>query len=148
MPGQTFHRKTLKYVSFPFTFSDERAITDEFSSALKLHLHAMLLSTTHNAASTVLDNLHHAFSEVALKSYYYIRSLPPAKRPPSVLIIRQSALQIGPASFMPTDSHPLIPPGAVDDSIKLCCTMLQRRRPARKDGVPYECSVSGPQARW
>ena len=59
-------------------------------SALKLQMQAMLLSTRYNSLSTVLANLHHNFTEVAEKSYYYIRSLPPAKRPSDRLLVRES----------------------------------------------------------
>lgn len=67
LPGQSFYRKTL--------------------NALKLHMRAMHLSTSYNSIGTVLNNLHHAFDEVARKSYSYIRSLPNDKQPPSKLII-------------------------------------------------------------
>lgn len=61
-------------------------------SALKLQMHAMLLSTNYNSISTVLSNLHHSFTEVAQKSYHYIRSLPVAKQPPVQLVISTSIL--------------------------------------------------------
>jgi telomerase reverse transcriptase len=72
LPGQSFYRKTL--------------------NALKLHMRAMHLSTNYNSIETVLINLHHAFNEVAHKSYAYIKSLPNDKQPSSKLII--SKLQI------------------------------------------------------
>lgn len=68
VPGLSFHRKTL--------------------SALKLQMNPMLLSTRYNSLQTVLSNLYHSFSEVAQKSYHYIRSLPANKRPGDRLIIR------------------------------------------------------------
>jgi telomerase reverse transcriptase len=67
LPGQSFYRKTL--------------------NALKLHMRAMHLSTNYNSIETVLTNLHHAFNEVAHKSYSYIKSLPNSKQPSSKLII-------------------------------------------------------------
>lgn len=67
LPGQSFYRKTL--------------------NALKLHMRAMHLSTSYNSIDTVLNNLHHAFNEVAHKSYSYIKSLPNNKQPSSKLII-------------------------------------------------------------
>jgi telomerase reverse transcriptase len=67
MPGQSFYRKTL--------------------NALKLHMRTMHLSTNYNSVETVLANLHHAFNEVAHKSYAYIKSLPNSKQPSSKLVI-------------------------------------------------------------
>ncbi|KAK5692774.1 Telomerase reverse transcriptase [Elasticomyces elasticus] len=67
LPGQTFYRKTL--------------------NALKLQMHAMLLSTKYNTKQTVFANLYHSFSEVAQKSYHYIHSLPAGKRPEERLLI-------------------------------------------------------------
>jgi telomerase reverse transcriptase len=67
LPGQSFYRKTL--------------------NALKLHMRAMHLSTNYNSVDTVLTNLHHAFNEVAHKSYSYIKSLPNSKQPSSKLIL-------------------------------------------------------------
>jgi telomerase reverse transcriptase len=67
LPGQSFYRKTL--------------------NALKMHMRAMHLSTNYNSIETVLTNLHHAFNEVAHKSYSYIKLLPNNKQPSSKLII-------------------------------------------------------------
>jgi telomerase reverse transcriptase len=67
LPGQSFYRKTL--------------------NALKMHMRAMHLSTNYNSIETVLTNLHHAFTEVAHKSYSYIKLLPNSKQPSSKLII-------------------------------------------------------------
>lgn len=67
LPGQSFYRKTL--------------------NALKMHMRAMHLSTNYNSIETVLTNLHHAFNEVAHKSYSYIKLLPNSKQPSSKLII-------------------------------------------------------------
>lgn len=50
----------------------------------------MLLSTSYNSVPTVLSNLHHAFTEVAQKSYHYIRSLPSSKQPADKLLISKS----------------------------------------------------------
>jgi hypothetical protein len=47
----------------------------------------MLLSTSYNSLTTVLSNLNHIFTTVALKAYHYIRSLPAARQPSSRLII-------------------------------------------------------------
>ncbi|KAK5122386.1 hypothetical protein LTR85_003970 [Meristemomyces frigidus] len=69
LPGQTFYRKTL--------------------NALKLQMHAMLLSTNYNSLSTVLSNLYHSFSEVAQKTHHYIRSLPAEKQPGDKLVISE-----------------------------------------------------------
>ena len=71
LPGQTFYRKTL--------------------NALKLQMHAMLLATNYNSVQTVLSNLYHSFLEVALKSYYYIRSLPDEQQPGVKLAISEFA---------------------------------------------------------
>lgn len=70
LPGQSFYRKSL--------------------NALKLHMRTMHLSTSYNTIETVLTNLHHAFNEVAYKSYSYIKSLPSGKQPTSKLIISKS----------------------------------------------------------
>lgn len=67
-------------------------IADGCRSALKLQMHAMLLSTTYNRLETVLSNLAHSFEEVAQKSYHYIRSLPPVKQPPDKMILSRFAL--------------------------------------------------------
>jgi telomerase reverse transcriptase len=67
LPGQSFYRKTL--------------------NALKMHMRTMHLSTNYNSVETVLTNLHHAFTEVAHKSYSYIKLLPNSKQPSSKLII-------------------------------------------------------------
>jgi len=72
LPGQTFHRKCL--------------------NALKLHMHAMLLSTKYNSIDTVLTNLYHAFADVAQKTYHYIRSMPGCKQPGGSLLISKSRL--------------------------------------------------------
>nr|POE63424.1 isoform 2 of telomerase reverse transcriptase [Quercus suber] len=105
LPGQSFYRKTL--------------------SALKLQMHPMLLSTTYNGTPTVLRNLHHAFLEVATKSYYYLRSLAGVKRPGDSLIIK-----------------------TVDDLIRLACVLMKHRtRPGGED-AQYACTVTSAQARW
>lgn len=52
-------------------------------------MQAMLLSTTYNSITTVLSNLHHSFTEVAQKTYHYVRSLSSAKQPTSALIISE-----------------------------------------------------------
>lgn len=62
-------------------------LTDRMSSALKLQMHAMLLSTSYNSTETVLSNLYHTFTEVAQKSYHYVKSLPSAQQPESQLMI-------------------------------------------------------------
>jgi telomerase reverse transcriptase len=67
LPGQSFYRKTL--------------------NAMKLHMRAMHISTNYNSIETVLANVHHAFNEVARKSYSYIKLLPNNKQPSSKLII-------------------------------------------------------------
>ncbi|KAL1956097.1 hypothetical protein VTO42DRAFT_7616 [Malbranchea cinnamomea] len=62
-PGQTFHRKTL--------------------TTFRLHLHAMFVDATHNAARVVMANLHAAFIEAAMKIYRYhhaLRSRPGRRR--------------------------------------------------------------------
>ncbi|KXT00977.1 hypothetical protein AC578_8192 [Pseudocercospora eumusae] len=105
LPGQTFYRKTL--------------------NALKLQMHAMLLSTSYNRIDTVLSNLYHAFNDVAQKSYHYIKTLPAAKQPPDDLVIR-----------------------AVDDLMRLACVLMRRRKRTSKDVIPYECSVKKAEARW
>ena len=71
LPGQTFYRKAL--------------------NALKLQMHAMLLSTKYNNTQTVLSNLYHAFIEVAQKCYHYATSLPVAKQPGGKLMISKSS---------------------------------------------------------
>ncbi|KAF7196012.1 Telomerase reverse transcriptase [Pseudocercospora fuligena] len=105
LPGQTFYRKTL--------------------NALKLQMHAMLLSTSYNRIDTVLSNLYHAFNDVAQKSYHYIKALPAMKQPADDLVIR-----------------------AVDDLIRLACVLMRRRKRTSKDVIPYECSVKNAEARW
>ena len=72
LPGQSFYRKTL--------------------NALKLHMRTMHLSTNYNSIETVLANLHHAFNEVAHKSYAYIKSLPNGKQPSSKLVISKLSI--------------------------------------------------------
>lgn len=49
----------------------------------------MLLSTSYNSMVTVLANLHHGWSEVAQKAYYYITSLPAVRQPSNKLVIRE-----------------------------------------------------------
>ncbi|KAM0721837.1 hypothetical protein Q7P37_002762 [Cladosporium fusiforme] len=106
LQGQSFYRKTL--------------------NALKLHMRAMHLSTSYNSLETVLSNLHHAFNEVAHKSYAYIKSLPNGKQPSSKLIIR-----------------------TVDDLIKLACALTKSRAASKgKNGAAFECAVTSPQTRW
>ncbi|KAI7488359.1 hypothetical protein KC351_g2021, partial [Hortaea werneckii] len=104
LPGQTFYRKTL--------------------NALKLQMHAMLLSTAYNSEQTVLMNLYHSFVEVALKTYHYINSMPAQKQPGYRLITR-----------------------TVEDTIKLACTLIKRRKCTSKDMLPYKCSVNNAQTR-
>ncbi|PIA90296.1 Telomerase reverse transcriptase [Cercospora beticola] len=94
-------------------------------NALKLQMRAMLLSTSYNSPCTVLTNLYHIFVEVAQKSYHYIRSLPHGKQPPGKLTIR-----------------------AIDDMVKLACVLMKHRRRTSKDVIPYECCITGAQARW
>ncbi|PPJ57194.1 hypothetical protein CBER1_07028 [Cercospora berteroae] len=94
-------------------------------NALKLQMRAMLLSTSYNSPFTVLSNLYHIFVEVAQKSYYYIRSLPQNKQPPGKRTIR-----------------------AIDDMVKLACVLMKHRRRTSKDVIPYECCITGAQARW
>ncbi|KAI6887672.1 hypothetical protein KC360_g3080 [Hortaea werneckii] len=105
LPGQTFYRKTL--------------------NALKLQMHAMLLSTAYNSERTVLMNLYHSFVEVALKTYHYVHSMPAQKQPGYQLITR-----------------------TVEDTIKLACTLIKRRKWTSKDKLPYKCSVNNAQTRW
>ncbi|KJX95147.1 telomerase reverse transcriptase like protein [Zymoseptoria brevis] len=106
LPGQTFYRKTL--------------------NALKLQMHAMLLSTTYNTIPTVMSNLHHCFLEVAQKSYHYIRSLPSERQPAGQFIIR-----------------------AVDDVIKLSCVLMrQSKLKGGKEASSFECCITPGQARW
>lgn len=81
LPGQTFYRKCL--------------------NALKLHMRAMLLSTRYNALDTVLGNLYHAFSEVAQKTYHYIRSLPVRKQPNDHLLISKYDALLAFATCLP-----------------------------------------------
>lgn len=129
-------------------------------------MHAMLLSTTYNSLSTVLANLHHSFTEVAQKSYHYIKSLPPGKRPAGKLIVRTYHLHpaetphsmwlvggyIGKLSgatakgtyYLGTNE---MCTGTVNDLIKLSC-ILMRRRTKAKQSMPFECCVSDGQARW
>lgn len=66
-PGQAFYRKTL--------------------NALTLQMHAMFLSTSYNSVQTVLANLSHHFTEVAQKTYYYIRALPAGQQPRDHVVI-------------------------------------------------------------
>ncbi|KAI7675364.1 hypothetical protein KC318_g994, partial [Hortaea werneckii] len=104
LPGQTFYRKTL--------------------NALKLQMHAMMLSTAYNSERTVFMNLYHSFVEVALKTYHYVHSMPTHKQPEHRLIIR-----------------------TVEDTIKLACTLIKRRKCTSKDILPYKCSVNNAQTR-
>ncbi|KAK0344893.1 Telomerase reverse transcriptase [Friedmanniomyces endolithicus] len=105
LPGQTFYRKTL--------------------NAVKLQMHAMLLSTKYNSVQTVWANLYHSFSEIALKSYHYIHSLPAGKEPGEGLVVR-----------------------TLDEVVKLACVLMKRRKRTSKDVLPYECCASNGQARW
>ncbi|TKA71880.1 hypothetical protein B0A55_06334 [Friedmanniomyces simplex] len=105
LPGQNFYRKTL--------------------AALKLQMHAMLSSTKYNSVQTVFANLYHSFSEIAQKSYHYMRSLPAGKQPGGRLLIR-----------------------TLDDVVKLACVLMRRRKRTSKDVLGYECCVSDAQARW
>ncbi|KAK3677630.1 Telomerase reverse transcriptase [Recurvomyces mirabilis] len=105
LPGQAFYRKIL--------------------NALKLHMHAMLLSTKYNSLATVYGNIYHGFLEVAQKCYHYIRSLQTTKQPGEKLLIK-----------------------TIDDTIKLACVLMKHRKTTGKDAMPYECSVTHAQTRW
>lgn len=163
-PGQTFYRKTLKCVALSCE-NRETALTGS-SSALKLQMQAMLLSTSYNSIRTVLSNLYHAFSEVAAKSYHYIRSLPTSKQPGGELLISKSQLMEGArqsggssarhfcrahhlqaAAYSVPEADPC-PAEAVHDTISLACVLMRRRKRTSKDILPYECAVSGSQTRW
>ncbi|CAK3842412.1 Telomerase reverse transcriptase [Lecanosticta acicola] len=94
-------------------------------NALKLQMHAMHLSTAYNDVETVLSNVYHCFSELAQKCYHYVKSLPVSKQPGSSLVVR-----------------------TVDDSIKLACVLMKRRKKTKKDILDYECCVKWNQTRW
>lgn len=51
----------------------------------------MFYDTEHNSTDTVLQSLHDAFSETALKMWAYIRCLPTSQQPSSGLTIRTIA---------------------------------------------------------
>jgi telomerase reverse transcriptase len=112
-------------------------------------MHAMLLSTSYNSLPTVLANLHHAFSEVAQKTYHYIKALPPGKQPAGKLINSTY-----PESFLLLqEKHNMadnvVHIGTVEDLIKLSCILMRRRRGNKKAEIlPFECCVSDGQARW
>ncbi|KAK5164075.1 Telomerase reverse transcriptase [Saxophila tyrrhenica] len=89
LPGQTFYRKTLRWVQHFHALGCSFALIID-RSALKLQMQPMLLSTSYNRVPTVLSNLHHSFTEVAQKCYHYIHSLSQAKQPPPRLLIRKS----------------------------------------------------------
>ena len=109
-------------------------------------MQAMLLSTSYNSLETVLSNLYHAFTEVAQKSYGYLRSLTAIKRPGSKLLISRSTL---PASCVQTCCYgQLMMPETVDDTVKLACVLMRHRKRSSKDILPYECRISGSQTRW
>ncbi|KAI9796320.1 MAG: hypothetical protein M1833_006405 [Piccolia ochrophora] len=71
VPGRTFHRKAL--------------------NALKIQMHPMYLSTSHNGLVSAYTHLFAAFFECATKMHAYIKCLPASKQPSSTLIIRTLA---------------------------------------------------------
>ncbi|KAK0836388.1 Telomerase reverse transcriptase, partial [Friedmanniomyces endolithicus] len=142
LPGQTFYRKTL--------------------NAVKLQMHAMLLSTKYNSVQTVWANLYHSFSEIALKSYHYIHSLPAGKEPGEGLVVSKSTSPLTLNQLCPRaeaagtqpgtrDSNADVGPivtGTLDEVVKLACVLMKRRKRTSKDVLPYECCASNGQARW
>lgn len=75
--------------------SDVMIHADQCDSALKQQMQGMLLSTRYNSLRTVLANLEHGFTEIAQKTYHYIRSLPPTKQPGGRLVVRKLSHSIG-----------------------------------------------------
>jgi hypothetical protein len=63
----------------------------------------MFFDTGLNSASTMLSNIHRAFTETATKMWAYARCLPAPKQPPPKLIISTQAtapiLRLIPASL-------------------------------------------------
>lgn len=106
----------------------------------------MLLSTKFNSLATVLSNLYHCFDEVAQKTYYYIHALPSDRRPGGHLVVSKSKLGVGACSTFAVLTYACA--GAVQDLVLLACSLIKRRRKAKKDGGDYECAVSHAQARW
>ena len=104
-PGRTFQRKAL--------------------NALKLQMHGMFLDSSYNAITTVLSNLHEAYTETALKCFAYIKSLPAPKRPSSELLIK-----------------------TIEDVISLSFSMMSKRGRRTGQWAQYKCEVSKRSARW
>ena len=103
-PGRNLHRKTL--------------------NSFKIQTHAMYLDTSFNKLSTVLLNLYENFVESARKTYHYIRTLPPAKRP-TVSLLKKT----------------------FDDLVDLAFVLMKsKKKNLRLEG--YQCSVTKAQLRW
>ncbi|KAF2863637.1 hypothetical protein K470DRAFT_210248 [Piedraia hortae CBS 480.64] len=120
-PGHSFRRKTL--------------------NALKLQMHAMLLTTEYNKVQTVLYNVHRAFSITAQKSRSLIRALP--RQPRDQLIIGQLFhIRNGGIELI------VVYPETVEELINLASALIRRRKHIGRQMIPFECEVSRAQVRW
>ena len=57
-------------------------------------------------------------------------------------------LQQAPVRMSSTLTHCGSPTGTFEDTIKLACTLIKRRKCTSKDMLPYKCSVNNAQTRW
>lgn len=57
-------------------------------------------------------------------------------------------LQQAPVRMSSTLTHSGSPTGTVEDTIKLACTLIKRRKCTSKDMLQYKCSVNNAQTRW
>lgn len=73
-------------------------LTDDANSMLKLHMHAMLLSTAFNRTETVLGNLYHGLTDLAARTLHYMGSMKIDRQPGWRLVI---------SKYRTEHSHPL-----------------------------------------
>ncbi|GAM89211.1 hypothetical protein ANO11243_072480 [Dothideomycetidae sp. 11243] len=98
-PGKNFYRKAMDMV--------------------KLHMHAMLLSTSYNSVETVTKSVHEAFTDIAWRCVHYMTALAAGKRPGSRLMI-----------------------ATISDVIELSYAMMKTRRQTKSEGIPYKFALT------
>ena len=87
-PGQTFHRKAMKYGDCSNDWMEHRLIR-KCRSSLKIQTHAILLDTSFNSQNTVLSTVYENFVESAMKYYRYAKSMGSRKQPAASILIRK-----------------------------------------------------------
>jgi len=63
-------------------------LTNHVTDSFKNQSHAMYLDTSFNSTSTVISNIHSAFTETATKMWTYAKCLPPGKQPGTKLLTK------------------------------------------------------------